>query len=135
MNIDIFKDLNDSQQEAVRSTEGRVRVVAGAGAGKTKTLAARYAFIVSALGIDPANILCLTFTNKAAKEMTQRIAKLVDKGNYSDFVCTIHGFCVKFLRAEIYHIGFPKSFTIIDVEDQKQIAHQVLDHLGVDKSV
>ena len=95
---DIFGNLNDRQSEAVEATEGHVRVVAGAGSGKTRVLAHRYAFLVNELGIDPGNILCMTFTNKAAQEMKRRISKLVLRGNVNDYVCTIHGFCVKFLR-------------------------------------
>jgi len=114
---DIFSDRNSRQREAVESTEGRIRVVAGAGTGKTKALTHRYAYIVNVLGIDPANILCLTFTNKAAEEMRARISEMVQSGYYNDFVSTIHGFCVKFLRQEIYRLGFPKSFTVLDEED------------------
>jgi len=109
--------FSNNQRDAVESTEGRIRVIAGAGSGKTKALAHRYAYIVNELGIDPANILCLTFTNKAAQEMRSRISRLVRSGDYNDFVCTIHGFCVKFLRREIYRLGFPASFSIIDEED------------------
>ena len=97
--------LNSRQKEAVTSTEGRIRVVAGAGSGKTKALAFRYAYIVNEIGIDPANILCLTFTNKAAQEMKSRISQLVPPDYTNDFVCTIHGFCVRFLREEIHRIG------------------------------
>ena len=92
---DILEGLNSRQKEAVTATEGRIRVVAGAGTGKTKALTHRYAYLVNVLGIDPANILCLTFTNKAAAEMRARIAGMVHSGDYNDFVCTIHGFCVK----------------------------------------
>ena len=91
---DYISSLNSRQREAVEATEGRIRVVAGAGSGKTKALTCRYAYLVNVLGVDPANILCLTFTNKAAQEMRQRIHKLVGSGDYNDFVCTIHGFCV-----------------------------------------
>lgn len=101
---DIFEGLNSRQKEAVTTTEGRIRVVAGAGTGKTKALTHRYAYLVNVLGIDPANILCLTFTNKAAAEMRARIAGMVHSGDYNDFVCTIHGFCVKFLRQEIHRL-------------------------------
>ena len=131
--MDILAGLNESQREAVESTEGRIRVIAGAGSGKTKALAHRYAYIVNELGIDPANILCLTFTNKAAQEMRSRISRLVNRGDYNDFVCTIHGFCVKFLRQEIYRLGFPKSFSIIDEEDSKSFAKQVMEELGIDR--
>ncbi len=131
---DIFQDLNTRQAEAVKATEGRIRVVAGAGTGKTKALTHRYAYIVNVLGIDPANILCLTFTNKAAAEMRKRISEMVQSGDYNDFVCTLHGFCVKFLRQEIYRLGFPKSFTILDEEDSKAIAKQAMDEMGIKRT-
>jgi len=131
---DIFKGLNSRQTEAVKATEGRIRVVAGAGTGKTKALTHRYAYIVNVLGIDPANILCLTFTNKAAAEMRSRISNMVQSGDYNDFVCTLHGFCVKFLRQEIYRLGFPKSFTVLDEEDSKAIAKQTMDEMGIKRT-
>ena len=131
---DIFKELNSRQAEAVRATEGRIRVVAGAGTGKTKALTHRYAYLVNVLGIDPANILCLTFTNKAAAQMRSRISEMVQSGDYNDFVCTLHGFCVKFLRREIYRLGFPKSFTVLDEEDSKAIAKQAMDEMGIKRT-
>ena len=131
---DIFKGLNSRQAEAVKATEGRIRVVAGAGTGKTKALTHRYAYIVNVLGIDPANILCLTFTNKAAAQMRSRISNMVQSGDYNDFVCTLHGFCVKFLRQEIYRLGFPKSFTVLDEEDSKAIAKQTMDEMGIKRT-
>ena len=131
---DIFAGLNSRQREAVEATEGRIRVVAGAGTGKTKALTHRYAYLVNVLGIDPANLLCLTFTNKAAAEMRNRIAAMVHSGDYNDFVCTLHGFCVKFLRKEIYRIGFPKSFTVLDEEDSKAIAKQAMDEMGIKRT-
>lgn len=127
--------LNERQREAVEATEGRIRVVAGAGSGKTRALAYRYAYIVNELGIDPANILCLTFTNKAAQEMKSRISQLVPPGYTNDFVCTIHGFCVRFLREEIHRIGYPKSFQILDEEDMKSLARQVLTENNTERSV
>ena len=131
---DLLSDLNIRQREAVQATEGRIRVIAGAGTGKTKALTHRYAYLVNVLGIDPANILCLTFTNKAASEMRQRIAAMVQSGDYNDFVCTLHGFCVKFLRKEIYRLGFPKSFTILDEEDSKAMAKECMDELGLKRT-
>lgn len=125
--------LNIRQTEAVKATEGRVRVVAGAGSGKTRVLAHRYAFLVNELGISPGNILCLTFTNKAAQEMKSRIARMVDRGSVNDFICTIHSFCVKFLRREIYRIGYPKNFTVLDEEDAKSLAKQAMEEFGVDR--
>lgn len=131
MNWAPLNDLNSRQAEAVTYTEGRIRVIAGAGTGKTKALTYRYAYLVNVLGIDPANILCLTFTNKAAAEMRQRIAAMVHSGDYNDFVCTIDGFCVKFLRKEIHRLGFPKAFSILDEEDCKSLAKQTMDELGL----
>lgn len=125
--------LNNRQKEAVEATEGRVRVVAGAGSGKTRVLAHRYAFIVNEIGISPGNILCLTFTNKAAQEMKRRIAGMVDRGSVNDFICTIHSFCAKFLRREIYRIGYPRNFIIIDEEDAKSLARQAMQEFGIDR--
>lgn len=127
--------LNSRQKDAVTSTEGRIRVVAGAGSGKTKALSYRYAYIVNEVGIDPANILCLTFTNKAAQEMKSRIGQLVPPGYTNDFVCTIHGFCVRFLREEIHRLGYPKNFQILDEEDCKTLARQVLTENNTERSV
>lgn len=129
-----LQELNGRQAEAVTSTEGRIRVIAGAGTGKTKALTYRYAYLVNVLGIDPANILCLTFTNKAAAQMRQRIASMVHSGDYNDFVCTIDGFCVKFLRKEIHRLGFPKTFSILDEEDCKALAKQSMDDLGLKRT-
>lgn len=125
--------LNSRQQQAIEITEGRVRVVAGAGSGKTRVLAHRYAWLVNELGVSPSNILCLTFTNKAAQEMKHRIAGMVDAGSVNDFICTIHSFCVKLLRREIYRLGYPKNFTIIDQEDAKELAKQAMQEWGIDR--
>jgi len=131
---DFLDSLNSRQREAVTATEGRIRVVAGAGTGKTRTLVYRYAYLVNVLGIDPANILCLTFTNKAASQMRQRISRMVQSGDYNDYVCTIHAFCVKFLRKEIYRLGFPKGFSILDEEDCKTLSKECMDELGIKRS-
>ena len=132
--MDILDNLNDKQKEAVLATEGKIRVVAGAGSGKTRVLAHRFAHLVNNLGIDPGNILCMTFTNKAAQEMRTRISKLVAAGNANDFVCTIHGFCVKVLRLDIHRIGFPKSFSILDDDDAEMLAKKVLELHGLDRT-
>ena len=129
-----LQDLNVPQRQAVTTTEGKVRVTAGAGTGKTKALTYRYAYLVNVLGIDPANILCLTFTNKAAAQMRKRISLMVQSGDYNDFVCTLHGFCVKFLRQEIYRLGFPKSFSILDEDDAKSVAKQCMDEMGIPRT-
>ncbi|MGN0257206.1 MAG: ATP-dependent helicase [Bacteroides sp.] len=132
---EIFKDLNEAQIEAVKSTEGRIRVIAGAGSGKTKVLANRYAYLVEKVGIDSSNILCLTFTNKAANEMKSRIQRMVHAGNTNDLICTIHGFCVKVLRKDIFRLGFPKNFRIIDEEDSKSFAKRVMEEMGLERTV
>lgn len=131
---DLFEGLNDRQREAVAATEGRIRVVAGAGSGKTRVLAHRFAYIVDEIGVNPANILCMTFTNKAAQEMRTRISRLVGAGMSNDLICTIHGLCVKLLRRDIYRIGYPKSFGIIDEEDSKSLAKQAMEANGLDRA-
>lgn len=128
-----LRGLNDRQLEAVKATEGRVRIIAGAGSGKTRVLAYRYAYLVDVLGINPGNILCLTFTNKAAAEMRNRINKLIGGEHASDFICTIHSFCVKFLREEIFRLGYPKTFQILDEEDMKAIVKEALEENGIDR--
>ena len=128
-----LRGLNERQMEAVKATEGRVRIIAGAGSGKTRVLAYRYAYLVDVLGIDPGNILCLTFTNKAAAEMRNRINRLIGGEHASDFICTIHSFCVKFLREEIFRLGYPKTFQIFDEEDMKAIVKEALEENGLDR--
>ena len=127
----ILSGLNERQKEAVTTTEGYVRVIAGAGTGKTKALTHRFAYIVDRLGISPANILCVTFTNKAAREMSARIRRMVDPGNVNDFICTYHGFCVKVLREDIHRVMYPKSFQILDAEDQKDILRKIYEELSI----
>lgn len=131
MKEDIFNHLNNNQIDAVKATEGMVRVVAGAGSGKTRVLTNRFAYLVQYLGIDPAHILCMTFTNKAAQEMRSRIRKMVDTGNVNDYICTIHGLCVKILRKEIYRLGYPSNYMIIDEEDSKSLMKQVMEEQGI----
>ena len=129
----LLKNLNERQQEAVQATEGSVRIIAGAGSGKTRVIAHRYAYLVNVLGVDPGNILCMTFTNKAAQEMKHRISRLVDSGLVTDYVCTIHGFCVKFLRKEIHRLGYPKTFTILDDEDKKAMVKRIMEAMNIDR--
>ena len=129
----MLEDLNESQREAVLSVVGKIRVTAGAGTGKTKTLTSRYAYLVNGVGIVPSHVLCLTFTNKAAREMSQRIARLVGEGDTNDFVSTIHGFCVKVLRRDVYRLGFPRTFPILDQEDGKILAAEVMQELKLSR--
>jgi DNA helicase II / ATP-dependent DNA helicase PcrA len=128
---EITKDLNPRQLEAVEKTEGYVRVIAGAGSGKTKALTSRYAYIVKALGISSANILCVTFTNKAAQEIRQRIRALVGHDADLGYITTYHGFCVKILREDINKLYYPKGFLILDTEDQKALLRTIYKELGL----
>lgn len=133
--MDLYKDLNNNQVEAVKALDGRIRVVAGAGSGKTKVLSHRYARLVEEIGIHPSNILCITFTNKAAQEMKKRIGTLTSLYNVNDFICTFHGLCVKILRKEIYRIGYPSNFQIMDIEDSGTIAKNVFDEMKLDRTI
>ena len=123
--LDLFAGLNDSQGEAVGATEGYYRIIAGAGSGKTKTLTHRFAYLVRELGISPQNILCVTFTNKAANEMRGRIKRLLGEGYDSGLITTYHGFCVKVLKEDINRLFFPSNFKILDVSRQKKIIDEI----------
>ncbi len=113
---DVLEGLNEEQIEAVTTTEGYIRVIAGAGSGKTRALTHRFAYLVNDLGIRPGNILCVTFTNKAASEMKERIHQLTDD-NDTGFVCTFHSFCVSILQEDSHAIQYPKSFLVLDNAD------------------
>ena len=121
--------LDKEQLEAVETTEGYVRVVAGAGSGKTRTLTHRYLYLVKEMGISPSNILCVTFTNKAAAEMKKRIRSILG-GDDSGYISTFHGFCVRFLREEIHVLNYPKEFMILDEDDQKSLLRKAYADLG-----
>lgn len=128
-----LKGLNEKQYEGATCVDGRIRLVAGAGAGKTKTLTCRYAYLMKHENVNPDNILCLTFTNKAANEMRQRIEKMIGHDFASEFICTIHSFCVKILRKDIYRLGFPMYFNILDEEDKKLLGKEIIEDMGYDK--
>jgi DNA helicase II / ATP-dependent DNA helicase PcrA len=127
----ILENLNEQQLQAVTATEGYVRVIAGAGSGKTKALTSRYAYLVEGLGIDASNILCVTFTNKAASEMRNRVKLIAGTENDYSFITTYHGFCVRVLREDINKIQYPRQFVIMDTEDQKTILREVYNELNI----
>ena len=129
------ENLNEQQLKAVTETEGFVRVIAGAGSGKTKALTQRYAYIVEALGINSSNILCVTFTNKAAQEMRKRVKRLIGENSDLSYITTYHGFCVRVLREDINKIKYPKNFIIMDVEDQKTVLRSIYNDLGITSKV
>jgi len=127
---DFMNRLNEEQKAAVLATEGAVRVAAGAGTGKTMTLTSRYCYLVSELGIAPRNILCATFTNRAANEMKRRVRDTLGDMDLS-YICTFHAFCVQLLKEDINVINFPKNFIIIDEEDQKQMLLKIFGEMGL----
>ena len=127
---DVLGGLNESQLEAVTATEGYVRVIAGAGSGKTRALARRFAYLVNEVGIMPGNILCVTFTNKASNEMRQRIHALTGD-NDTGYVNTFHGFCVSVLQEDSSAVSYPKSFLVLDNSDIDAILAIIYAERGI----
>ncbi|MBR4393602.1 MAG: UvrD-helicase domain-containing protein, partial [Oscillospiraceae bacterium] len=123
-------ELNTAQRQAVTETEGFVRVIAGAGTGKTRALTHRFAYLVNELGILPGNILCVTFTNKAANEMRQRIHTLTGD-NDTGYINTFHGFCVSVLQEDSNAVQYPKSFLVLDNSDIDAMLRIIYDERGL----
>lgn len=130
---DIFGKLNNMQKEAVSHTEGPLLVLAGAGSGKTRVITYRIAYLVSEKKVAPWNILAITFTNKAAAEMRERIEKLCGESAEGMWVRTFHSACVRILRRDIDKIGYDKGFTIYDADDQKRLVKDCLKSLNLDE--
>ncbi|MDO4178956.1 MAG: 3'-5' exonuclease [Phascolarctobacterium sp.] len=128
--MDLLNKLNTAQREAVTTTEGYVRVIAGAGSGKTRALSHRFAYLVNELGIMPKNILCVTFTNKAANEMKRRIHKLTGD-NDTGYVNTFHGFCVSVLQEDSHAVQYPKSFMVLDNNDIDDMLKIIYEERGL----
>ena len=128
----LLADLNPSQREAVAATEGPVLVVAGAGSGKTRVLTYRIAHLVRDLGVSPYEILAITFTNKAAGEMKERVARLVGPVANRMWVSTFHSACVRILRLEIHRLGYRSSFSIYDDADSTRLITMVIKDLDLD---
>ena len=131
----IYDSLNPEQQKAVYQTDGPLLILAGAGSGKTRTLTHRIAYLIDEKDVNPWNILAITFTNKAAGEMRERVDQLVEFGAESIWVSTFHSTCVKILRRYIECLGFSTGFSIYDTDDQKTLLHQVLKKLDVDQKM
>ena len=123
-------NLNAAQLEAVTTTEGFVRVIAGAGSGKTRALTHRFAFLVNEMGILPGNILCVTFTNKAANEMRQRIHNLTGD-NDTGYINTFHGFCVSVLQEDSHAVQYPRSFLVLDNADIDDMLRLIYEERGL----
>ena len=124
--------LNGPQREAVLCTEGPLLVLAGAGSGKTRVLTHRIAHLVEDLNVAPWQIMAITFTNKAAREMKERVESMLGPLAASVRISTIHSFCVRLLREDIQEIGYPRSFTILDSEDQKSILKEIYKEKEID---
>ena len=129
MNLD---SMNEMQKKAITTTEGPLLCIAGAGSGKTRVLTHRIAYLIEECKVDPYNIMAITFTNKAAGEMRERIDKLVGFGSESIWVMTFHSTCVRILRRHIDNIGYDNNFTIYDTDDQKSVMKAVFKKLQID---
>ena len=130
--MSIYDTLNKEQGEAVRHTEGPVLILAGAGSGKTRVITHRVAYLLDECGVNPWNILAITFTNKAAGEMRERVDKLIGFGAESVWISTFHSMCARILRRHIELMGYEHSFTIYDTDDQKTLMKDVCKYLKID---
>lgn len=133
--MSIYDTLNSKQKEAVYHTEGPLLILAGAGSGKTRVLTHRIAYLIGEKGVNPWNILAITFTNKAAQEMRERVDKIVGFGSESIWVSTFHSTCVRILRRYIDRIGYDNNFTIYDTDDQKTLMKDICKRLNIDTKV
>ncbi len=128
----LLEELNDKQYEAVINTDGPCLVIAGAGSGKTKVLTHKIAYLIEEKNVKPWNILAITFTNKAAKEMKERVENLIGDVANDMWLGTFHAICVKILRRYIDRIGFNSSFVIFDTSDQRTLVKQCIKELNLD---
>lgn len=133
--MSIYDTLNDRQKEAVLHTEGPLLILAGAGSGKTRVLTHRIAYLIEEKGVNPWNILAITFTNKAAGEMRERVDQIVGFGSESIWVSTFHSTCVRILRRYIDRLGYGTNFTIYDADDQKTLMRDVCKLLQIDTKI
>ena len=130
--MSIYDTLNEQQKKGVFTTEGPVLLLAGAGSGKTRVLTHRIAYLIEELGVSPWNIMAITFTNKAAGEMKERVENLIEMGAESIWVTTFHSSCVRILRRYADRLGYDNSFTIYDTDDQKTVMKDVCKRLQID---
>ena len=133
--MSIYDTLNNKQKEAVLHTEGPLLILAGAGSGKTRVLTHRIAYLIEECGVNPWNILAITFTNKAAGEMRERVDNIVGFGSDSVWVSTFHSTCVRILRRHIDLLGFDTNFTIYDSDDQKTVMKDVIKSMNLDPKI
>ena len=130
--MSLLDALNEPQRQAVMATDGPLLILAGAGSGKTRVLTHRTAYLIEKCGVNPYNIMAITFTNKAAGEMRERIDQMVGYGSESIWVCTFHSTCVRILRRYIDRLGFGTNFTIYDSDDQKTLMKDICKRLEID---
>ncbi len=128
-----YSSLNDKQKEAVVDESKHLRIIAGAGSGKTRVLTMRIAYLIEQKHINPKNVLAITFTNKAANEMKNRISEMLGEAGDGAFISTIHSLCVRILKEEIGVFGYPRNFTIVDGDDQKTILKEAYKEFNIDK--
>lgn len=133
--MSIYDKLNEPQREAVYHTDGPLLILAGAGSGKTRVLTHRIAYLIEERNVNPWNILAITFTNKAAGEMRERVDSLVGFGSESIWVSTFHSMCVRILRRFIDRLGYDNRFTIYDTDDQKTLMKEVCKKVAIDTKV
>jgi DNA helicase-2/ATP-dependent DNA helicase PcrA len=129
---ELLANMNPRQKEAVMQTEGPLLLMAGAGSGKTRVLTHRIAYLIEEKNVNPWNILAITFTNKAAREMKERVNQLLGSGGEDVWVSTFHSMCVRILRRDVDRIGYSKNFTIIDSSEQNTLMKRVLKELNID---
>lgn len=133
MTANVFlKGMNPKQAEAVQATEGPLLIMAGAGSGKTRVLTHRIAYLIEEKEVNPWNILAITFTNKAAREMKERVSGLLGAGGEDVWISTFHSMCVRILRRDVDHIGYSRNFTIIDSSEQLTLMKRVVKELNID---
>jgi len=133
--MNYLESLNPSQYEGVVNTEGPTMLIAGAGSGKTRVLTYRIAHLIQSKNVDPFNIMALTFTNKAAKEMRNRIEKVVGSDARNIWMGTFHSVFARILRAEAHHLGYPNNFTIYDTDDSKSLIRTIVKEIGLDETI
>lgn len=133
--MSVLERLNDRQRDAAACVDQHVRIIAGAGSGKTRVVTTRIAYLIEECHVYPHKILAITFTNKAAREMKERVESMLGPIAHSVQISTIHSFCVRLLREDIREMGYPRNFTILDGEDQKSILKEIYKEQGVDTKV
>ena len=130
--MSIYDTLNEQQKRGVFAVDGPVLLLAGAGSGKTRVLTHRIAYLIDEIGVSPYHIMAITFTNKAAGEMRERVDSIIGHGANQVWVSTFHAACVRILRRYIDRIGFDNNFTIYDMDDQKTVMKDVCKRLQID---